>query len=93
MSLGLADDGVVERARVAIGGAGPAPLRLAPLEAEMVGRRPSPDDAAAIAGRAAELIDPEDDAHAPADYRRAVAVVQLEHALRSALGRERRGDG
>ena len=61
------------------------PHRLHAAETLLAGARP--DDALlAEAGRlASEEIDPPDDLHASADYRRAVTAVVVERALAQAL--------
>jgi aerobic carbon-monoxide dehydrogenase medium subunit len=84
--LALADDGSVADARIALFGVGDRPVRAHDAEASLVGR---PADATGIA-EAARLatagLDPPDDDHAPADYRRAVAAVVVERALRRLAG-------
>jgi CO/xanthine dehydrogenase FAD-binding subunit len=76
--------GVVQDARIALGGLGPRPLRCETAEGVLVGRsldEPAVQDAA----RAAEpVIEPFDDAYASAWYRRRVFPVHLRRAL---LGR------
>jgi carbon-monoxide dehydrogenase medium subunit len=42
---------------------------------------------AATAARAAELVEPDGDLHASADYRRNLTRVLTERALRKAIGR------
>ena len=74
-------------ARLATAGAGPVPMRLRAaeeiLEAEGLG------DAAikAAADRAAELVQPDSDLHASADYRRNLTRVLTERAVRRAITR------
>jgi aerobic carbon-monoxide dehydrogenase medium subunit len=80
-------------ARLATAGAGPVPVRLRAseeiLESEGLG------DAAidAAARRAAELVTPDADIHASADYRRHLTTVLVERALRRAIDRLGRRDG
>jgi aerobic carbon-monoxide dehydrogenase medium subunit len=81
------------RARLATAGAGPVPLRLRAAE-EILERDGLGEEAvAAAARRAAELVDPDSDIHASADYRRHLTRVLTERALRRAITRmdERRG--
>ena len=82
-------DGGRWSARLATAGAGPVPLRLRDAEA-IVAREGIGDAAvAAAAVRAAELVQPDGDVHATADYRRQLTRVLTERALRKAIGRAR----
>ena len=76
------DGGPVTDARVALGAAGPAPLRVAAAEAALVGR---PLDEAAIGGRGAAAADatvePLTDAVASDWYRRRMVGVIVRRAL------------
>ena len=76
-------------ARLATAGAGPVPVRL--RGAEDVIARDGIGDAvvAEAAARAAELVRPDGDLHATADYRRNLTRVLTERALRKAIGRAR----
>ncbi len=80
------DGAAVTRARLVAGGAGPVPTRL--RAAEEILEREGPTDAAieAAARRAAELVSPDADIHASADYRRHLTAVLTKRALRRALG-------
>jgi len=77
----LDDEGLVAEAAVAVGGAGPVPLRVTAAEQVLAGRRPS----AALRGDVVEAVrdsvDPLDDAVAPGAYRRAVAATLVGRAL------------
>ena len=69
-------------ARIALGGAGPVPLRAHEAERSLLGR---PIDDAAIrdaAALAAKAADPIGDLRGSADYKRAMAGVWTERALR-----------
>ena len=74
------------RARLATAGTGPVPVRL--RAAEEILERDGLDDAAidAAARRASELVSPDSDLHASADYRRHLTGVLTGRALRRALG-------
>ena len=74
------------QARLATAGAGPVPLRL--RAAEEILEREGLGDAAieAAARRAAELVSPDSDIHASADYRRHLTGVLTRRALKRALG-------
>ncbi len=75
-------DGACTHARIALGGAGPVPLRAHDAEASLIGRRP--DDAAIgqAAALAAAATDPLADLRGSAEYKRAMAGVWTERALR-----------
>jgi carbon-monoxide dehydrogenase medium subunit len=74
--------GACTHARIALGGAGPVPLRAHEAEQSLVGR--SLDDAAIreAAMLAAAATDPIDDLRGSAEYKRAMAAVWTERALR-----------
>jgi CO/xanthine dehydrogenase FAD-binding subunit len=74
-------------ARLATSGAGPVPLRL--RAAEEILERDGLGDAAieAAARRASELVDPDGDIHASADYRRHLAGVLTQRAIKRALAK------
>ncbi len=73
-------------ARLAAAGAGPVPTRL--RAAEEILEREGLTDATieAASRRAAELVSPDADIHASADYRRHLTAVLTKRALRRALG-------
>jgi aerobic carbon-monoxide dehydrogenase medium subunit len=73
--------GACRHARIALGGAGPVPLRAREAERSIAGRRL--DDAAIreAAALAAAATDPIDDLRGTADYKRAMAAVWTERAL------------
>jgi CO/xanthine dehydrogenase FAD-binding subunit len=74
-------------ARLASAGAGPVPVRL--RAAEEILERDGLSDAAveAAAARAAELVAPDSDIHASAEYRRHLTRVLTARALRRAIER------
>ena len=74
--------GACMHARIAVGGAGPVPLRAREAERSLAGRRL--DDAAIreAAALAAAATDPIDDLRGSAAYKRAMAGVWTERALR-----------
>jgi aerobic carbon-monoxide dehydrogenase medium subunit len=78
-------------ARLATSGAGPVPLRL--RAAEEILERDGLGDAAieAAARRASELVNPDSDIHASADYRRHLAGVLTQRAVKRALTKVTRG--
>lgn len=78
----------IREARIAVGGLGPAPLRIEAAERALVGQKCADvslaSAAAAIAASAAE-----GDALYPADYRRELAAVMAKRALEKAASRAR----
>jgi carbon-monoxide dehydrogenase medium subunit len=79
----VARDGGALRVRLAAGGAAPTPLRLRAAEeiVEAGGEAAIP----AAADRARELVQPDADVHASADYRRHLTSVLTTRALRRAF--------
>ncbi|ALG09538.1 FAD binding domain-containing protein [Kibdelosporangium phytohabitans] len=77
------EDGHCTQARIAVGGAGPTPIRATSVEQALVGRALTD---ALITEAAAELsCDPPDSIHAPASYRREMATVLTRRAIRTAV--------
>jgi carbon-monoxide dehydrogenase medium subunit len=71
-------------ARLALGGVAPTAVRLAEVEGMLIGQPISAGLIGSAAARAGELIDPPGDFRGGAEYRRAMAVVLSERALREA---------
>lgn len=93
----VAEAGAAGRvARLAAAGAGSIPIRLRAAE-EILEREGFADDVIeAAARRAAELVSPDSDIHASADYRRHLTAVLTRRALARAVaaaGRHRAGGG
>lgn len=84
-------DGEVREARVALCGVGGAPVRLGEVEALVAGRRLDEATLDEAARAAAGAVDPEDDIHASAAYRRHLAGVLTVRALRKAARRSGAG--
>src|SRR5262249_61580046 len=85
--LGLDGDRRIAFARVALGGVGPAPLRIEAAEAALLGERPGDEAFRLAAELAAQAMDPPSDIHASAGYRRQLAGVLVRRALAVAVGR------
>ena len=83
--------GVCERARLTIVGMGEGPFRARAVEdmltARALDRRLSQDAFAEAAAMVVAAVDPADDVHASAAYRRHLAGVMAEQALHKALER------
>ncbi|HEY7060294.1 MAG TPA: xanthine dehydrogenase family protein subunit M [Chloroflexota bacterium] len=87
-------DGVISAARLAFTGAAPTPLRAARAEARLVGERPAEPLFREAGLLASADLEPEDDLHASAAYRREVGGVLARRALVQAAaraGRDARG--
>ena len=84
-TLRLDGTGKIAGLRMALGGVGATPVALALLEEAQVGATPDADWAEAVAEAAAREVEPHDDPHASADYRRDLVRVLLARALGDAL--------
>lgn len=80
-------EGIVVRARVAVGGLTPCAMRAASVECALVGQAPDRIGAAAAAVASDLGDDVIGDMHASAEYRAAVAPVFVQRALESACRR------
>jgi carbon-monoxide dehydrogenase medium subunit len=84
-------DGVCETARITIVGMGEGPFRAhaaeAALTARSLARKESQDGFAEAAAKVVAAVDPADDVHASASYRRHLAGVLTVRALETALAR------
>lgn len=81
------DGGRVSAARIGVAGAAPTPVRPVAAEAVLVGAAPTGDVVEAAAAAVAEGINPVDDIHGTAGYRRKVSAVLTRRALHRALAR------
>jgi carbon-monoxide dehydrogenase medium subunit len=75
------DRGRARDAHIGVIGAADTPLRLSAAEQALNGRVVDEDAIAAAAQAASEAVDPPDDIHAPAAYRRALVGTLVERAL------------
>ena len=78
----LHDDGTIERAAIGLFGVGSTPLRAPAAEAAVAGRAGSAGELAEVGQLAVRDLEPPDDVHASARYRRAVGA----HVVALALG-------
>lgn len=78
-------DGGCTSARIAVGGCGPAPVRLPEAEALLVGSRLKPEEVAEAGRLLADAADPIDDVRASAAYRRTVVPRLLAKAVTRVL--------
>ena len=79
-------------ARLAAAGVGPTPIRLRAAEDILVQQGMTEQSIQRAAAKAAELVEPDSDIHASADFRRHLTQVLTRRAIRRTLerGRERR---
>jgi carbon-monoxide dehydrogenase medium subunit len=79
------EDGRIVAPRLAVGGAETHARRIAEAEQVLAGRAPLADSFAAAAGRAADVIDPMEDAQTSAEYRRDLVRTVMRRALEQSL--------
>lgn len=79
------EGGWVRHARIALGGAGPRPMRVPEAEALLLQHVGGPLDVLAAASEAADAARPPSDTHASSDDRREVIRVLVRRALEEAL--------
>ncbi len=85
--LSVDQSGRVSSARIALGGVGPAPVRARATEQVLIGESPTDEAFRAAAASVGDALEPEDDIHASADYRRHLAGVLVQRALTTARSR------
>jgi carbon-monoxide dehydrogenase medium subunit len=75
-------------ASIAIGGLVPSPVRAPSVEAALTGQELTQESISAAADRVADDLGSDiiGDIYASADYRRAMAAIELKHALFHAVG-------
>ena len=81
-------DGAISACRIVAIGAGDRPLRLPAAEDTLTGSTPSPSLFEAAADKVAADVEPFEDIHASADYRREVAAVLVARTLTQAWERQ-----
>ena len=86
-ALVVAERGKCTKARLATCGAGPTPIRLRAAEEILEGSGLDEQTFQRAGARAAELVSPDSDIHASADYRRHLTKVLTVRALRRAAAR------
>jgi carbon-monoxide dehydrogenase medium subunit len=81
------EDGRIAEARIGVGGAADRPSRIAAAEAALTGTDGGPDILREAGNIAAETIDPLEDIHASAEYRRDLVRAMIGRALDQAVTR------
>jgi carbon-monoxide dehydrogenase medium subunit len=84
-ALAEVDDGTCRHVRIALGAAGPTPIRATATEQLVTGQRATPDVLRHAAEAVAEQVDPLSDFRGPAEYKRDMAVVFTRRALERIL--------
>jgi carbon-monoxide dehydrogenase medium subunit len=84
-------DGVIEKACLAVGSVGPMPIRVKAAEDTLAGEPPDPAAFAAAAESAAQAVDPVDDIYGSADYKRHLVRILTDRALTKAARRTQGG--
>lgn len=82
--IGLAEDGTVNKARVALGAVAPTPIRATAVEEFLVGKKLTDDVVEQAARMAADSIKPISDQRASAEYRKEMVYVNMKHMIREA---------
>jgi aerobic carbon-monoxide dehydrogenase medium subunit len=81
------EDGRVIEARIGVGGATDRPSRIAAAEAVLIGSDAGPGIRREAGNIAAEAIEPLEDIHASAEFRRDLVRAMVARALNQAIGR------
>ena len=90
VSIVEVEDGQVRRARIALAGAGPTPIRAHQAESALTGSSLDDEHAIALAANAAaELSEPTSDIHGSEGFRRQLIRVQTSRAIEQAFERVR----
>jgi len=84
--IGLSKKGVVDRARIVIGAAGPAPIVDEKAAAYLIGRRPEDADIEGAADQALRTVRPVDNLALAGPYRKKMTGVFTKRAIEAALG-------
>ena len=83
------ENGAVSEARIALMGVHDTPLRATAAEALLVGNSPDADALDAAAAAVRDAVEPMNDLHGSADYRRHLAGVVVRRTLDAAVARAR----
>ncbi len=84
-SLVIGDDGLVSDCKIALASLGPIPMRAPQAEDTLIGRSPTEEVLAEVAGTASTEAQPIGDMRASAEYRSTLARVLTHRALREAV--------
>jgi aerobic carbon-monoxide dehydrogenase medium subunit len=84
-TLRRADDGTIQRLRLAIGGIGPIPIRVETLVAAEMASQLSTAWSATIAAKVSDAVEIEDNERTPVNFRRELVAALTRDALDQAL--------
>jgi carbon-monoxide dehydrogenase medium subunit len=87
VQLTLSGDGTIGAAGVALAAAGPTAIRVSQAESALVGQRPSADAIRAAGDAARQAADPGADLRGSVAYKKDMAGVLVERAVRRSLSR------
>jgi carbon-monoxide dehydrogenase medium subunit len=85
VTLQLVDGGRIDQASIVLANVGSTPVRATAAEDELRGHTPAPDVITRAARRASENLDPSPDLKASANFKRHLATVMTERAIRQAM--------
>jgi CO/xanthine dehydrogenase FAD-binding subunit len=86
-SVTLDEQGRVKSATLGLGGVDGVPVLLNEVTDELIGQLPSPDLISECCAGIGEMVDPEPDIHASAEYRRDLCVTYAKRVLERAAAR------
>ena len=81
------EQGRCTRARVVVGGAGPVPRRLVPVEEALEGEELTDELFESAAEAARDAVEPAGDAHGSTEYRKRITAVEVRRAIATAAQR------
>ena len=83
--VGVSKRGLIDRARIVIGAAGPAPIIVEKAATSLIGRMPGDVDIEGAADHAVSAVRPADNLALPGQYRKKMAKVFTKRAIEEAL--------
>ncbi|NGM82473.1 xanthine dehydrogenase family protein subunit M [Paenibacillus sp. 7124] len=86
-SVTLDEEGLIESAALCIGGVDGIPVKLEDVTDELIGEAPSEEIFAEKCAQIVDLVDPEKDIHASAEYRKDLCVALSRRVLKKAADR------
>lgn len=90
-AITLSSDGSVKTARIGVGGVEARPLRLRDVESLLVGRSPNSVVVTEVSEAARSAVEPIEDIHGTADYRREITRVLTQRAVEAAVSQSAGG--
>ncbi|ASV69523.1 xanthine dehydrogenase family protein subunit M [Cytobacillus sp. FSL W7-1323] len=88
----LDNQGLIQKAQLAVGGVNPVPLIIEEAEELLIGKEVTEALLKEIAELTSECVDPEGDLHGSADYRRELIGTLLKRAIEEAIARAWEGE-